>query len=476
MKFKSIFRRLLVYYITVMLLGFCFLAFALNFTLQELLYHKKEAELYGQANQVINIIQNTNADNMKPTLSIYRSVNHVKMDLMLIKSSDRPEKVNKKKIKLLKKSEINDPNILDQVLNGKRIRQIGKFKHSSNKKLLTIGVPVRKNGKVTGALFLHTPVQEIPTGEVSKLIIFCSVIISIPSIAALYWVSRKISVPLVKMNSAAKGLGKGDFRKRLDINSDDEVGQLADTFNRMTSQLEQLEKMRKELIMNVSHELRTPLSAVRGFIQGIREGVIPASDRDYYIDICYREINRLSSLLNTMLDLSAIESGRIELAPVTIRLDTLIESVVEAIKIRMDDKNISFHSDFPDSAPLKVHADPERLKQILFNLLDNAVRHTPEGGQIIIRSRQADGEVEVAVSDTGSGIHPEQLLHIWERFYTEDHARSSHRERSGLGLTITKQLIDRMNGRISVQSQPGKGTEFTFYLPSVPQSKEAYQW
>lgn len=466
MKIKSVFHRLLLYYLTVMLLGFSFLAVALNISLQELLYHKKETELYGQANQMIGVIQKTNESNLKSTLSVYKTVNHIKMDLLLIKSSDQPEKINKKKLKLLKKSEINDPHLLDQVLAGKRMRQVGTFKHSNNKKLLTVGVPIRKNGKVMGALFLHTPVQEIPTGEVSKLIIICSVIISIPSIAALYWISRKISVPLVKMNKVARVIGKGNFNERLEISTDDEVGQLANTLNDMATQLDQLEIMRKELIMNVSHELRTPLSAVRGFIQGIREGVIAPSEKDHYLEICHREINRLSVLINTMLDLSAIESGKIELSPVAIRLQTLVESVVDSLKIKIRQKNIVFRENFADHTQLKVHADPERLKQIFFNLFDNAVRHTSVGGQVTITAKQVENEIEIVVADTGSGIAPEQLSHIWERFYTEDDARSSHRERSGLGLSITKQLVEKMNGRISVQSEPDRGTVFTFYLPA----------
>ena len=162
-----------------------------------------------------------------------------------------------------------------------------------------VGVPVKENGAVVGALFLTTPVKEIPTGQVSKLVLLAFFIIAFPAIAVLYWISRRLSKPLVEMNRSVRLIGEGQFSQRINPGGKDEVGQLARTFNQMAEQLEKLEKMRKDLIMNVSHELRTPLTSVRGFIQGMLEGMISPDQHERYLRICHSEITRLSQLVNT---------------------------------------------------------------------------------------------------------------------------------------------------------------------------------
>lgn len=474
-KFKSIFHRLLVYYISVTLFGFALLAIVINYSLQELLFEKKEAVLYEQADQLIQIISQSTNINDDPlwtaTLLLNKRVNKVKMDLLLLNErTTGPRKMNKQKLKWLKKSDMDDPKLLEQVLAGKRIRHVGTFKQASDEVLLTIGVPVLENDKIIGVLFLHTPVQGIPTAEVSKLIMVVSLLIGIPSTILLYWISRKISVPLIQINEATRLIGEGNFNERMKVESQDELGQLAMTFNQMAEKLDKLESMRKELILNVSHELRTPLTSVRGFIQGMMEGIIPANQWERYLKICYSETRRLSSLLNTMLDLAAIESGSVQLQPVVIRWDSLIESVADSIRLRVEEKGVLFHIEQEGDHPLTVYGDPERLKQVLFNILDNAIRHT-EKGSISITSKNRGHEIEVKIADTGSGIDSEKLPYIWEQFYTEDPSRATHRERSGLGLAITKQLIELMGGRIFVESKVGAGTIFTLYLPNSQDAK-----
>ncbi|WP_108670283.1 sensor histidine kinase [Peribacillus acanthi] len=472
MKFKSIFHKLLVYYITTTLITIGLLAFILNVALQELLLNKKETLLNNQAEQIIDLIKHnetpTDRFRLEEAISYNKRFYNIRMNIIFTDKEINQRHMSTQRNQILMNSAFKNPKRIERVLAGEKLTKVGLFNEKSDEILLTVGVPIKDHNLIIGALFLHTPVQEIPTSEVSKLIFLVSSIIAIPSSLSLYWLSRRISKPLVQMNLAAKDIGVGKFKKRLEVESQDEVGQLTLTFNQMAEQLERLENMRKELIMNVSHELRTPLTSVRGFIQGMKEGVIPANDSQRYLDICYSEINRLSSLLNTMLDLSAIESGRIDLQKVIIRWDSLVQSVADNVKVRMDEKNITFHCEQQDQIPLKIYGDPERLKQILFNILDNAIRHTPENGAISILSKNVEHEIVISISDNGNGIDPYRLPHIWERFYTEDTSRKSHRERSGLGLTITKQLVELMGGRISVQSTVGKGTTFTLYLLPPP--------
>ncbi len=465
---KSIFQKLLTYYLGATLIGFILFAFVINYFLHDFLFQKKENALFQKAEQLATLIEQSGDPSKdsfyKATVINNKKIENIKMYLFLVDENRANSLANFKK-NLLKKSDAFNPNIVNQVLSGKKVKQIGQLQKTADKALIMTGVPVKEDGAVVGALFLTTPVKEIPTDQVSKLILFAFFMIAIPAIAVLYWISRRISKPLIVMNQSARLIGEGQFQQRIKTTGKDEVGQLAGTFNQMAEQLEKLEKMRKDLIMNVSHELRTPLTSVRGFIQGMLEGVIPFDQQERYLQICYSEIARLSQLLNTMLDLSAIETGKVKLQLTTVSIVPILEKVASTIQPRLEAEQISFRLEVQGMKTASVLGDAERIQQICFNLFDNAIRYTPIGGSISVSVKNNEETVEVRIADTGSGIHPDHLPHIWEQFYTEDVSRQSHRERSGLGLTITKQLVELMNGKIMVESELGIGSVFTFSFP-----------
>lgn len=467
---KSIFKKLITYYLGATLIGFVLFAFVINYFLQDFLFQKKEDALFQKADQLTVLLDRSDhsgQDNYyKAIVTNAKKVENIKMHLFLL-DENRPNKLTRFKKNLLKKSEVMNSEMVDQVLSGQKVKKIGQLQKTTDRALLMVGEPIKENGQIIGALFLSTPVKEIPTGQVSQLILFAFLLIAIPAIAVLYWISRKISKPLVEMNQSVMLFGAGEFQHRIHVNSEDEVGQLANTFNQMAEQLDRLEKMRKDLIMNVSHELRTPLTSVRGFIQGMLENIIPAEQHERYLQICYSEIERLSKLLNTILDLSAIETGKAKLHFASVSIVVILEKVASNIIPRMEAKQISYEQKIDDLDLPDILGDAERIQQICFNLLDNAIRHTSEGGSIIVMAKRTADHVHVSICDSGSGIQPEHLHHIWEQFYTEDVSRQSHRERSGLGLTITKQLVELMNGNIEVESTVGVGTTFTFSLPVV---------
>lgn len=472
---SSIFRKLLISYLSVLLIGLALLALLIDVSLQHFLFQQKGDVLNKQADEIIARLQASQPNSSLQTTfnmidSEYKRTTNTKLDLVLREDSPAigTKNANAALKRMLRKSELKDPALLEKVLSGQRIQATGPFKKTDDQVLLSVGVPIFDGQQVIGALFLHMPVQEFQLKELTRLILLISIVIAIPAAAVLYMISRKMSQPLVRMNQAAASIGQGDFSERIPVLSKDEVGQLSATFNRMAEQLESLESMRKELISNVSHELRTPLTSVRGFVQAILEGMMPAEQQRKYLEYMYQELNRLSDLLNTMLDLSAIESGRMMLQLRKIRWAPLIETVGEGFQLRAEEKRIRLNIAEPREPRLTVYGDSERLKQVLFNLLDNAVRHTPEGGTIEVQSRLAGEFVEVRVSDTGAGIDPAELPYIWERFYTGEASRISRRERSGLGLTITKQLVERMGGSIEVTSALGSGTTFTLLLPAGP--------
>ncbi len=463
----SMFRKMLMAYMSVIIVAFSVLTFALHFEVRHFLAAQKLLVLNQEAEDILPILERVNGNpKFYPAydriVSRYKRVDNTAVNLLLIKNSGLV-KIQRLTNQLISHNAILNRTAVERVLSGQQVQLIGPFSTSQRQSTLIVGVPIESEGIIIGALFLHTPMQELQMGQVTELILLIAGPILLLSIIVLYFTSRRFSTPLLQMNRAVQAIGKGSFTERVPVTSDDEVGQLAGAFNEMAVQLERLDHMRKDLIANVSHEIRTPLTSVRGFIQGILEGVIPASDQRQYLTIAHSELSRLSSILNSMLDLSAIETGRITIQSGPVQWAGVVEAVTERTRVRATSKGLDFEVSNTDPS-LTIWGDGDRLTQILFNVVDNAIRHT-SAGKISISSAVADGKLRITVRDTGEGIATEALPHIWERFYTGSPSRSSGEARSGLGLTITKHLVEMMNGKIEVESKLGSGSLFTIWFP-----------
>ena len=279
-----------------------------------------------------------------------------------------------------------------------------------------------------------------------------------------FFLSRRILAPVKSLTLAAKRLGQGDFSQRVQSKDKSEVGELAQTFNAMAGDLERAEQLKRDMIADVAHELRTPLSNIRGYLEAARDGVIkPDADTFRSLD---EEVTLLSRLVDDLQELSLVEAGELKLVCQAENIGDLIKQTVAGVQAQATTKGLSVSIDLADKL-LLVNIDSQRISQVLRNLLDNAVAHTAKGGTITVTARQQDNYLEVAVADTGEGIPAEDLPDIFERFYRVDKSRARATGGSGLGLTIAKRLVEAHGGKIEVQSEPGKGSCFTFTLPVV---------
>jgi signal transduction histidine kinase len=327
-----------------------------------------------------------------------------------------------------------------------------------------VAKPFLYNNTVEGAVYLSSPVPEVNKARtnVIKFFIF-SVLISIAvSVLLAYFFSRKISDPLKQISNATKEIEKGDFSKRLDVKSDDEIGELARSFNDMASALQNLEEMRRDFIANVSHEFRTPMTSILGFIDGIIDGTIPQNGHNKYLNIVRDEIARLNKLANNLLDLARLESGETLLNFTTFDINELIRICIIKLENAISEKNIDINAEL--EGQLMVFADKDAIERVLINLIHNAVKFTDAGGQVIMSTSRTKSKALITVTDTGIGISQDEISLIWERFYKSDKSRSLDKSGTGLGLAIVKNIIKRHNQNIWVESEPGKGTKFTFTL------------
>ncbi len=274
--------------------------------------------------------------------------------------------------------------------------------------------------------------------------------------------SRRITSPIRVLARAARRLGRGDLSQRVQLEGKGEVAELAQAFNTMAADLEHTEQLRRNMVADVAHELRTPLSNIQGYLEAIRDRVIkPNADT---IRSLNEEAALLSRLVNELQELSLAEAGELKLVYQAEDVTKLIKQAVTPWQPKIAAKEISLSLDLPDNLPL-VNIDWQRVNQVLHNLLENAVAHTRKGGTIKLAAAKQGDWVEVSVSDTGEGIPAEDLPNIFERFYRVDKSRARVTGGSGLGLTIAKRLVEAHGGEITVQSQLGKGSRFSFTLP-----------
>jgi signal transduction histidine kinase len=283
------------------------------------------------------------------------------------------------------------------------------------------------------------------------------------AMALTFFLSRRILAPVESLSRVARLVARRDFSARAKVQSRNEVGELSRTFNSMAEELSRTEEVRRNLVADVAHELRTPVTNIRGYIEGISDGVMAADAAT--LASMHEEVLLLTRLIEDLQELALAESGRIMLQRQPCDLGDLARRAVTAVQQSASAKQVELEVDTPPAVPLE--ADPARISQVLRNLLVNAVTYTPSGGKIWVRVDSYDGQARVLVKDTGPGIPAEHLPHIFERFYRVDKSRSRATGGVGLGLTIARHLVEAHRGRIEAFSEVGKGSEFTVTLPQT---------
>jgi len=340
---------------------------------------------------------------------------------------------------------------------------------------LTIGVPILSEaGDVLGGILMHSPVKAVTQGVMKAywLLLFglaAGLLIAIPLGTAF---SFRFTNPLMKMNRLAHAMAGGDYTVRTSLSRPDEIGQLGDALDQLAASLgiaaeesEKLEQMRKDFIANVSHEFRTPLTVIRGSAEALRdlEKSDPAEEKKR-LHAILSETDGMNRLVGDLLELSRLESGRVTLQPEPLWPGEVLDDIWRGLAVIAARFSISLTRDIQEGIP-PILADYGRFRQLLLIFLDNAVKHAPAGSSIRVSARTVANRVELRINDTGPGISPEDLVHVWERFYTADKVRNS--AGTGLGLSIAKQLADLMDARVALESKSGAGTTAIINVPAT---------
>lgn len=302
---------------------------------------------------------------------------------------------------------------------------------------------------------------------VTRALLAAAVLVALLATALGLLLARSISRPLTEMGRAAASVARGDYTVRVAAHGRDEVAALARAFNRMAAGIAEPESLRRALVANVSHDLRTPLTVLRGYLEGLRSGaILDRRSAELAFDAMHAEVERLLRLIDDLRQVAHLDAGTLPLERRPCTLQELAAEAVRRITPLAEAKAITITDETRRDLP-QVRVDPERLGQALYNVLDNAVRHTERGGQIILQAGSDGSTVWLRIQDTGSGIRPEHLPRIFERFYRADPSRSRSEGGSGLGLAITQSIVEAHGGQVTAESAglEGAGSTFTLHLP-----------
>ncbi len=332
----------------------------------------------------------------------------------------------------------------------------------------TVGLPlIVGENELAGAVFVSSSADGLRDflKEMLEMFLISALVVLIIAFAVIYFMTSSMVRPLRSMVSATESFAKGDFTVRLPVKEMDEIGNLSMAFNNMALALAQQDSIRRSFVANVSHELKTPMTTIGGFVDGIMDGTIPPERQGHYLSIVSNEVKRLSRLVRSMLNIARLESGELKLQPKAFDINQVVCSTIFTFEQQIEEKELDIRG--LDSDRVMVSADEDLIHQVVYNLLENAVKFVDRGGYIEVSYRNEGAITHVSVKNSGEGISKEEISKVFERFYKTDRSRSQDKSGVGLGLNIVRSIVKLHNGEVIVRSTEGQFCEFTFTLPTA---------
>lgn len=460
--YRSLFTRLFATYLLLFACIITALTVSLTYTLHQHFFQRKQDQLYRQGDQLNQILESS------PKAQWEQRIEEAESLLGARIVAQRVDTAQADILDSYDLSRYGDSHLVTDVkaiLAGERVSRSKQYSPLLKTEVVYVGQPLLKDGEIDGFILLFAPLSEL--GEALRLvnIIMLLHVLGglVASVCFIYPVSRRISRPLATLEKAARHMAEGRYSGLVSVRGKDELARLAAAFNHMAARLARTDKLRQELFSDIAHELRSPITTVRGFLQALREGVVPENEKQLYLDSAFQEAGRLSRLVNDLLELVKLQEGQFMLKRETVVLAPLVEDLLQGYYLQATEKKLHF-SCLLEPSIQTVFADPDRLRQILINLLDNAFRYTETGGTVILEISRCDEGIEVIVKDSGCGIPPDEMPFIFEKFYRIDRARDSSSGGAGLGLSIVRKLVEAHGGYTIAASVPGSGSTIGFCL------------
>lgn len=466
MKNSSLVTKLVATFALVVTIGYVLIAVVLSMWFQSYFLEKNREDLEetaALASPSVPLYLNKEIDDTEllRNLSLIKGVE--KGDILLVDASGYIFFVTNEAYDSLVFTRFNFPD-RDRLVEGNSIEINGEMNPITNEEMSLFIKPVRSGMSYQGAIVVYTPLETIrePLNDIYVRIWSITATAVLISVIFIYYIAqRMLFKPLAELNTIARKISKGEVTQRVLVTSTDEIGQLSESFNSMAESLEQTDKNRRDFLSNISHELRSPITSMRGFIAGILDGIIPMDKEKYYLKIVYDEIQRLTRLVNDLLDLSAMESGKFSFKLTELDINEIVKVCIRRFETKIDDKGLKVNVTL-EGDHLYAAGDRDRLIQVITNLVDNSIKHCPDNGNIRIQTKSKGKKVHVSVYNDGTPIPEGDIKYIWDRFYKGDKSRTN-KVSTGLGLPIVRNIITQFGEDIWVENK-GQGVLFTFTL------------
>ena len=471
---KTLYLKFCLAYLIFGIFGFIVVAvFVSNMTLEHLKREKADA-LYKEATLIANTYASDLYDNAISLDTVKKQLDaldtYLSATIWIINPSGRMVLDSTQPVDVETERIVEN---FDPTITLGSYYTIGSFFDSFDEDMLSVFAPITSNYKVKGYVVIHSSMADLMESKENLLRIsyIMLILLFMLSLIILIFFTEIVYFPLRKITTATEQYAAGNMHYELQLESEDEMGYLASTLSYMASEIAKGEDNQKKLVANVSHDFRSPLTSIRGFLEAMLDGTISPEDHPKYIGIVLNETERLIKLTNSLLTLNNLNTKGMILEKTIFGLNEVIRSVVASFEPSCKNKGISINLILTgDIMPVK--ADMGKIQQVLYNLLDNAIKFSHHDSSIKIETYEKHSKVFVSVKDSGIGIPKDSLKQIWNRFYKTDLSRGKDKKGTGLGLSITREIIQSHNENINVISTEGVGTEFVFSLPIVDNEDE----
>lgn len=467
---KSTFGKTFTYYVVILLVSSVLLSLGFTEIFRGYFYSDQKSDLLNQAMKISDIYTQsyTNGvfdedyfENEITILDKYMDYSFFMTDRDLNVIAESKDILNTEI-----KSKISSFPEYEDILNGK-VRWIeGNIDDIYSQSRYILCYPTMYDNKVETIVFVSVPLSELIANinRIYIIVAFFLLLAFILGFVTIHWTVSEFVKPVRELNSAAKYISKGNFDEKIEIrnNTNDELKELCHTFNKMAENLDSLEKRRREIISNISHDLRSPITSIRGFLQAMLDGTISEDKYKHYMEIIYKETERLQTLSDNILDLTKLDNSVNALNITEFDINYVINEVINLMKVRAYEKSIYLKM-ITESEVINVKGDAEKIRRVINNLVDNAIKFTDRGG-VTVSSLVKNGKAYISVEDTGIGLSEDEQTRVFERLYKADASRGMDKTGSGLGLAIVKEFVKAHKQTIELESEKGKGSKFTFTL------------
>ncbi|MBQ0101173.1 MAG: HAMP domain-containing histidine kinase [Firmicutes bacterium] len=475
---KSIFSRYFSAFVVIIIATFILLSLVLSETLADYYNRTSKQKLVSSAETLKQLFEEQYSfkddEDFKEYVN-FQSINIRRFlnDHLRIAGSDYSAFLTDEKGEILISANLEENDFSGDKVGDDIMRSIGDsiYEEEGNlsglfrMKKAVYGIPIARNGVQRGVLFVctvSTGMSYLNNTTIRTVIVTC-LWTMLAALVAVYILTKRITLPLYKMSEAAKEFEHGHFDVRVPIPATDELAELGTAINNMAQSLQILDKNRSDFLSSVSHDLRTPMTTITGFIDAILDGTIPEEKQEYYIKLIGNEVKRLSRLVTALLDVTRIQSGERKFVMTSFDICEMARIILISFEQKIEGKKLDVEFE-TDEDKMFVTADRDAIYQILYNLCDNAVKFSREGGKYRIKIEKPDKKIRVSVYNEGAGIPEEDVPRVFERFFKSDRSRGMDKTGTGLGLYIAKSIINAHGEEIKVESTQGEYCEFTFTL------------